>query len=88
MAHYTARVLDDRRLELPKGALTLAVPGQEIEIDLQDNPSGSREIANEKVLAMLRDLDEMKKNMPESDPDTTNEIIRLGRSGALYGDCD
>jgi len=38
MTRYTARVIDDRRLELPQEALRIIRPGQEIEIDLEDSP--------------------------------------------------
>lgn len=36
MPHFTATVIDDRRIELPQGALTLAHPGEKIEVDLPD----------------------------------------------------
>ena len=84
MTHYTARVLDDRRLELPQGALSLIAPGQEIEIDVADMHSKPSGHVNEVVQAMLRDLAEMKKDMPESDPSDTDAIIRGGRAGGMY----
>jgi len=86
MTHYTARVTDDLRLELPSRALPFVRPGQEIEINLDDTTVESTLKPNEAVLAMLRDLDTMKKNMPESDPSDTNRFIREGRNGALYGE--
>lgn len=36
MAHYIATVLDDRRLELPQGALNLVRPGREVGGDLDE----------------------------------------------------
>jgi hypothetical protein len=85
MTHYTARVADDLRLELPLRALPFVHPGQEIEINLDTTVERTPK-PNEAVLAMLRDLDTMKKNMPESDPSDTNRFIREGRSGAMYGE--
>jgi len=40
---------------------------------------------NEKALAMLGDLAEMKRDVPESDPSLTDQIIRNGRAGDIYG---
>jgi hypothetical protein len=59
----------------------LILPGQAIDIDLPEAPK-----PNEKVLAMLRELGNRKKDMAESDLRDTDEIIRQGRSGAMYGD--
>jgi hypothetical protein len=86
MAHYTATVLDDRRLELPQGTLSLITPGQKIEIDLADTAFEGSPKPNEKALAVMQDLANWKKDMPESDPSDTNRIIREGRSGAMYGE--
>jgi hypothetical protein len=86
MAHYTARVLDDRRLELPEGALRLIEPGQQVEVDVSDDVTGPGAASNDKVLTMLRDLAEMKREMPESDPSETDEIVRRGRAGEMYGE--
>lgn len=86
MTHYTATVAHDLRLDLPQSALPFVRPGQEIDIDLNDSAAERATMPNEALLAMLRDLQEMKKDMPESDPSDTNRVIREGRSGAMYGD--
>ncbi len=85
MTHYIARVLDDRRLELPQGALNLVRPGQEIGIDLEESRPSVK--PNERLLAVLRDIAELTKDMPETDGSRTDRIIREGREGAMYG-CD
>ena len=82
MSHFVATVTKDRLIELPESARKLLRPGQEIEVEVLDRRPTA---PNEKVLALLRDLAEMKKDMPESDPSDTNNIIRAGRSGAMYG---
>jgi len=83
MTHYTARVADDLRLELPEAALRFVRPGQEIDISLDENIVNGVPAPNEALLAMLRDLDVMKKNMPESDPSRTDQFIREARSGSI-----
>ncbi|MEO7719407.1 MAG: hypothetical protein ABIY70_24660 [Capsulimonas sp.] len=85
MAHYIATVLDDRRLELPQGALNLVRPGQEIGIDLEE--AGPEPKPNERLLAALRDITELTKDLPETDGSKTDRIVREGREGAMYG-CD
>ena len=40
---------------------------------------------NEKALAALRDIAEMKKAMPETDGSQTDRQLREGRAGAMYG---
>ncbi len=40
---------------------------------------------NEAALAALRDIAEWKKEMPETDGSQTEEQIRKGRAGAMYG---
>jgi hypothetical protein len=80
MTHYTAIMREDGLLELPQAARNLIRPGQAIDIELPEAPK-----PNEKVLAMLRELEERKKNTAESDPTDTDEIIRQGRAGAIYG---
>ncbi len=85
MTLYTATVADDLRLELPAAARSFVQPGQEIDIDLNHTTTEGVPRPNEAVLAMLRDLHEMKKDMRESDPADTNRIIRKGRNGAMYG---
>jgi len=84
---YTAKVKESRLLELPEEALSLNLePGQEIVIRLdQANTSSTKIIPNEKALAALRDIAEMKKGMQESDGSQTERIIREGRDGAMYG---
>jgi hypothetical protein len=82
MARCTATVNDDRLLELPETARQQLYPGQKINIDV---PEGSLHGPNFELLAMLKDLAEMKKDMPESDPTYTDAIIRWVRSGDMYG---
>jgi hypothetical protein len=86
MAHYIAKVIDDRRLELPQGALKLARPGQEIEIDLEDTGT-QRPLAS--YLSMSTALDriaEMSKDMPYTDSSETLSLIRDARAGGMYAD--
>ena len=85
MTHYTARVLDDRRLELPAGALRQVRPGQNIEIDLEESDVQTGVRPNELALAMLRDVVELTKALPETDPSQTDRQIREARGGAMYG---
>ena len=40
---------------------------------------------NEKALAALRDIAEIKKGMPETDGSQTDQMLREGRAGAMYG---
>ena len=56
------------------------------DISLDENAINMAPPPNEALLAMLRDLDVMKKNMPESDPSRTNQFIREARNGVIYGD--
>jgi len=41
---------------------------------------------NEKALATLRDVAKLKEGMPETDGSQTDQMIRAGRAGAMYGD--
>ncbi len=80
MAVFMATVRDSRVLELPAEAEALhLIAGQQIEIDL---PSAEPNWAG---LAMLDDLEIIKKGMRKTDGSNTEAMIREGRSGAMYG---
>jgi len=40
---------------------------------------------NEEALATLRDIAKLKEGMPETDGSQTDQMIRAGRAGAMYG---
>jgi hypothetical protein len=85
MAHYIARVLDDRRLELPHGALSLIKPGQEVEIELDQFAVRHELTTSASALVMLREVEELTMSMPETDPSQTDRLVREARAGAMYG---
>lgn len=40
---------------------------------------------NEEALATLRDVAKLKEGMPETDGSQTDQMLRTGRAGAMYG---
>ncbi|MGO8673016.1 MAG: hypothetical protein ACLQVD_16865 [Capsulimonadaceae bacterium] len=86
MAHFVATVLDDRRLELPQGVLSLISPGQQVEIDFEVRPASRAVGQNEAMLAALDRLAEMSRDMPFSDGSDTMRLIHEAQDGAMYGD--
>lgn len=79
MAHYTARVLDDRRLELPEGVLEMIAPGQLVGIDIDSDLA-----VDQVTLQVLQEL-EADSSIAETDSSQTDHLIRDARDGAAYG---
>jgi hypothetical protein len=82
----TATVTEDRLLALAEEAQGLVTPGQLVAIDLDvEGAAAATTSPNEAFLAMLAEISEMKKGMAGSDPSLTDQIIRKGRAGDMYG---
>ena len=84
MTHYTARVIDNRRLELPQGALDLVQPGQEIEINIEET-AGLAVKPNSRMLAALDEIARRQEGRRHTDGSQTDRFIREGRAGKMYG---
>ncbi|MGO8670084.1 MAG: hypothetical protein ACLQVD_01755 [Capsulimonadaceae bacterium] len=84
MAHYTATVLDDNRIQLPFGALNFVRPGQEIEIEIEEVAVTPSHRPNEAILSALNEIASRQEGRPESDNSQTLRYIQEGRDGAMY----
>jgi hypothetical protein len=78
MERYKARVIDDRTLELPQGALRTVRPGQEIEIDLADT-------AMPAILSNEPDGDGLYKESPVNQSLRTDRLVKETQVSPLYG---
>jgi len=65
--------------------LRLIKPGQDIEIEVDELPVALKPSPNEAALAMLRDVAEMTKNMPDTDPSQTKSSVKGSAWRAMYG---
>jgi hypothetical protein len=80
---YTAKVKENRILELPEEAQSLGLkPGDEVcvSIDVAQVPT-----PNEKGLAIMRAITERHKGRPHTDGSNTLRLLREARAGAMYG---
>src|SRR5436309_3150614 len=84
---YTAKVVDSRLLELPEEAQELGLkPGEEITVRVDRN--GAEEATtfppNEGMLAALREIAELQKDMPYSSGENTLKLLHEAKAGAMY----
>ena len=79
-AHYTARVDDQGALTIPKEAqeaLNLR-QGEEVRISIDRTPSTPAP-PNEKMLSILRDIQERHKDRPYTDASDTDRLLSDAR---------
>jgi hypothetical protein len=80
--HYTAKVKDSRILELPEEARDLGLqPGEEVIVSV-DRIENASIAPNEKMLSILRGIQERHKDRPYTDGSDTQRLIREARAGA------
>jgi hypothetical protein len=84
---FKAIVKEGRLLELPEQAQELGlIPGEEVTVSVERN--GSEAIAkfppNEGMLAALREIAEIQKDMPYSDGTNSLKLLHEARAGAMY----
>ena len=85
--HYTAEVKAGLLLELPIEAEQLHLrPGDKVHIQLDQNVAATPTVrANEGMIAVLREIAERQKGRRFTDGSTTEEMLREGRAGAMWG---
>ena len=86
VVHYTAKVKGRHLIELPEEAMELH-PGELvlISIELEDADKNASFSANEKGLAIMREIAELQKDMPYSSGENTLKLLHEARDGAMYG---
>ena len=83
--YYTAKVREERLLELPQEAKELHLtPGAEVQIQLERLYDAAPNV-NVKMQAILRMIKERHKNRPYTNGSDTQRFINEARGGALYG---
>ena len=87
MALLMATVTQDRLLQLPKEAEVQLEPGQklQVQIDPEVMPSVPPK-PNEKALSALQEIARRQQGRRHTDGSQTEELLRSGRTGAMYGD--
>jgi hypothetical protein len=87
LVQYTAEVRDGLILELPTEAEELHLkPGDKVQVQLARGIDVVSQVKpNEGMLATLREISELQKDMPHTDGSNTHRLIREARSGAMYG---
>jgi hypothetical protein len=85
MAHYEATVTQDRLLELQSDVRRQLKPGEIIGVDIEDDQPYLIPAPNNEALALLEEIAARQTGRRHTDPSQTDEIIRKGRSGAMYG---
>jgi bifunctional DNA-binding transcriptional regulator/antitoxin component of YhaV-PrlF toxin-antitoxin module len=87
IANYRMRVDERGALIIPKEAQEILQlrPGEEVQVSIDRIPA-TTPAPNEKMLSILRDIQERHKERPYSDPADTDRLIQEARSGAMYGD--
>lgn len=83
--HYTAKVKDERLLELPEAARALRLQiGEEVFITLdRDSQKEARE-SPQGMLAALRLIAERQNDRRYTDGTETDRLLREGRAGAMW----
>jgi hypothetical protein len=82
--HFTAKVQQDRSLVLPPEAWELLMPGDEIGVDIDASTTVAAK-PNERALAVLSRVAQLKRGMRQTDGTQTVDFIREGRDGEMYG---
>ena len=85
--HYTARVDARGALTIPKEAQDVLQlrPGEQVQVSIDRIPVTAA-TPNEKMLAILRSIEERHKDRPYTDASDTDNLLREARSGAMYHD--
>jgi len=92
MTLLTATVTDERLLPPPQEVQAQFQPGQRIQIQLdqemmtgQETPVIAFPAPNRKALAALQEIDRRQAGRRHTDGSHTDQLLRDGRSGAMYG---
>ena len=86
-ANYIMRVDERGGLTIPQSVQDVLQlrPGEEVQVSI-DRLSAAMPAPNEKMLAILRDIQERHKDKPSTDLANTDQLLREARSGAMYHD--
>ena len=85
---YEATVKDSRLLELPEEAQELGLkPGEKVTLTINRDETQDSQVfpPNEKMLAILREIEVRHKDRPFTDGSDTMRLLREARAGAMYG---
>jgi hypothetical protein len=86
MTLLLATVTQERLLKLPQEVQAALEPGQQIQIHLDQSWAVSQTTPNEKALAALREIARRQEGRRHTDGALTDQMLREGRNGAMYGD--
>ena len=86
MALLTAIVTQDRLLQLPQEVQAQLEPGQKLQVQI--DPEIQLSVLpkpNEKALSALKEITRRQKGRRHTDGSETDELLRSGRAGTMYG---